>query len=211
MKKRDSFIFYRSFYESILELPEDNQKDLLLAIANYSLNFSEPNLDGLSRAIWILIKPQLDANNKRYQNGSKGGRPKTKPKPKNNQSETKPKANKNDNVNDNKNKELLLRQFKSFGLENGLDLDKVEDTFLNAWDYYEDLNWKNKNGKPIINLQSTIRKVWFKDLSKLKKEIKIDKIVLHCAMSVPAEMERLCKKHKVTEKYLKELYASTRQ
>jgi len=103
MKERDSFIFYRSFYESILELPEDNQKDLLLAIANYSLNFKEPELKGLSKAVWILIKPQLDANNKRYENGTKGGRPKTKKKPNNNQNKTKSEPNKNVNVNKNEN------------------------------------------------------------------------------------------------------------
>lgn len=103
MKKRDSFIFYRSFYESILELPEESQKDVLLAIANYSLNFKEPELTGLSRAIFILIKPQLDANNKRFENGSKGGRPKGRNKPNNNQNETKAEPNKNVNVNKNDN------------------------------------------------------------------------------------------------------------
>jgi len=114
MKKRESFIFYRSFYEAILELPEEDQKNLLLAVANYSLNFEKPKLTGLSKAVWILIKPQLDANNKRFENGLKGGRPKTKTKPKRNQNETKTKPNNNvnvnNNVNDNVNKEFLRKE-----------------------------------------------------------------------------------------------------
>ena len=71
---------------------------------------------------------------------------------------------------------------------------------------YEDLDWKNKNDKPIVNLQSTIRKVWFKDLSKFKKEIKLDKTVLMAAQQIPAQMQSLMDKHKVSEQYLRDLY-----
>jgi len=62
-----------------------------------------PSLTGISKAVFLLIKPQLDANIRRFENGSKGGRPKTKTKPKRNQNETKTKPNKNNNVNDNVN------------------------------------------------------------------------------------------------------------
>ena len=57
-----------------------------------------------------MIKPQIDANNRKYQNGKLGGRPKnnqneTKIKPKINQTitKTKPNVNDNDNVNENNN------------------------------------------------------------------------------------------------------------
>lgn len=60
------------------------------AIADYSLDQIEPNLTGINKVVWTLIKPQLDANTKRFINGekggkhgSKGGRPKkTKPETK---------------------------------------------------------------------------------------------------------------------------------
>lgn len=106
--QRDSFIFYRSFYEAINDLPEKSQLKVYKAICEMSLNFDEIDLSGLSLTIFKLIKPQLEANNKRYINGSKGGAPKgnqnaTKKQPKNNQKITKKQPNNNVNENDNEN------------------------------------------------------------------------------------------------------------
>lgn len=105
---RESFIFYRSFYEAIKDLPKKNQLEIFTSICEMSLNFQEIELKGLSGTIFKLIKPQIEANNKRYKNGLKGakygslgGRPK---KPQENPKETPNKnVNDNDNVNDNKN------------------------------------------------------------------------------------------------------------
>ena len=106
--QRDSFIFYRSFYEAINDLPEKSQLKVYKAICEMSLNFDEIDLSGLSLTIFKLIKPQLEANNKRYTNGSKGGAPKgnqnaTKKQPKNNQKTTKKQPNNNVNENENVN------------------------------------------------------------------------------------------------------------
>ena len=104
---RDSMIFYRSFFEAIKELAPDVQAKIYNAIFEYSLNFNEVLLDGLPKTIFTLIKPQLDANNKRFENGKKGGRKKennqkeTITEPKRNQKETKTEAN--NNVNNNYN------------------------------------------------------------------------------------------------------------
>lgn len=107
---RDSFIFYRSFYEAIKDLPRDIQGEIYTAIMEYSLYGNEAeNLKPVARSIFTLIKPQIDVNNKRFDNGCKGGRPKndnqeeTKPKPNDNQEETKSKPNYNDNKNKNVN------------------------------------------------------------------------------------------------------------
>ena len=106
---RDSFVFYRSFYEAIKLLPKKYQHICFQQLCEYALN-DKPleGLPGTVEAILKSFKPQIDANNRRYENGLKGGRPKgnqneTKPKPKHNQTETKPKRNDNDNVNDNVN------------------------------------------------------------------------------------------------------------
>lgn len=104
---RDSFIFYKSFYESIKELDPKDQVQIYNAIFEYEFYKKIPNLKGVCKSIFTLILPQLEANDKKYENGKKGGRPKTKTKPKNNQNKTKLKPNVNDNdnvnVNDNEN------------------------------------------------------------------------------------------------------------
>jgi len=118
---RDSMVFYRSFYEAIKELPLDVQAKVYSAIFEYSLNFNEVVLEGLPKTIFTLIKPQLDANNKRFENGKKGGRKKvdnnqtetkteTKTEPKQNQTETKTEPNNNVNVNDNVNDNVNERE-----------------------------------------------------------------------------------------------------
>lgn len=107
---RDSFVFYRSFFESFDGLSKKDKLLLFDAICNYALNDIEPQLSGVPLAMFKLLKPQLDANTRRYENGLKGGRPrKTEAKPNENQTKTKPKRNDNvnvnvnDNVNDNDN------------------------------------------------------------------------------------------------------------
>lgn len=103
---RDSFIFYRSFFESFEGLSKKDRLILFEAVCNYALNDIEPELNGIPLSIFKLLKPQLDANIRRYENGCKGGRPKkTETKPKQNLTKTKTKPNNNDNhnVNDNDN------------------------------------------------------------------------------------------------------------
>ena len=101
---RESFVFYRSFFESFEGLSKKDKLLLFEAVCNYALNDIKPDLTGVPLAMFKLLKPQIDANNRRYENGKKGGRPKeTKTKPNNNQSKTKTKPNVNENVNVNGN------------------------------------------------------------------------------------------------------------
>lgn len=143
---RDSFIFYRSFYEAIRDLPRDIQGEIYTAIMEYSLYGNETdNLKPVARSIFTLIKPQIDINNKRYANGKKGGRPSdlqhdsggnrqdgyseniTEEKPNNNQTQTK--AEPNDNVNDNDNKESLNRDSMSETCSCKIDKESNGDYF----------------------------------------------------------------------------------
>ena len=72
IKNPDSFIFYRSFYDAIEEADDQSQLQLYRAIALYALNREEPQLTGIIKAVWMAIKPQIDANFNRYVNGCKG-------------------------------------------------------------------------------------------------------------------------------------------
>ncbi|MGH1520575.1 DUF6291 domain-containing protein [Chryseobacterium sp. JK1] len=105
--ERDGFVFYRSFYEGIKDLPRDIQGDVLTAIMEYGLNgVTTENLKPIARAIFTLIKPQLDANNQKFMNGKGGGRP-PKEKPNHNLEETKPKPNDNQTITKQEPKEKV--------------------------------------------------------------------------------------------------------
>lgn len=99
---RDSFIFYRSFYEAIKEIPEESQLQVYKAISIYALEQEEIEMTGIAKAIFSLVKPQLDANYKKYENG-KQSKSKTKAKDKQNESKIGTNVNDNENVNDNDN------------------------------------------------------------------------------------------------------------
>ena len=74
---RDSFVFYRSWYEAIQSFPAEVQGEIYTAIFEYSLYGNETHDMGkVASAIWTLIRPQVDANRARYENGCKGGAPK---------------------------------------------------------------------------------------------------------------------------------------
>lgn len=114
--KRDSFIFYRSFMEALEGLSDTQYAKVFRAISKYALDGKELRLTGVEKVIFQLVKPQLDANKKRYENGCRGGRPIankiTETKPNDNQTETKAQPNDNDNENVNVNylKEEEMRE-----------------------------------------------------------------------------------------------------
>ena len=115
--ERNGFVFYRSFYEALCALDPETRLACYDALMNYGLNGEEPEAEGVIKAIFILFKPQIDANNKRYANGCKGG------KPKSNQDETKTKPN----ANQNETKETPKEKVKDKDKEKEKDKEKVKD------------------------------------------------------------------------------------
>lgn len=126
---RESMVFYRSFYQAVEDLPPEEFKASVMAILGYGLDGKCEEVSGVSKSILALVKPQIDKNNKRYENSLKGGRKstdnqtetkpepnanqvETKPKPNSNQTQTKLKPNDNVNVNDNDIKENTLKGVK---------------------------------------------------------------------------------------------------
>lgn len=116
---RDSFIFYRSYGEAMDELPDKDKLLLYEAIRHYGLDAQPPSFESpYLRAVWKVVKPQLDANWRKYENGKKGaeygkrgGRPRkgnkenpkeTPQKPQENPTRT-PNVNVNGNENENVN------------------------------------------------------------------------------------------------------------
>lgn len=108
MEGRDSFIFYKSFFEAIEDLDNEAKVQLYDAICRLALYDEEIELTGVAMTMFKLIKPQLKANTKRFEDGKKGGRPKIKTTGYDEEKTTgfenkKPNNNVNDNVNVNVN------------------------------------------------------------------------------------------------------------
>ena len=129
---RDGFVFYRSFFESFEDLSKKDKLILFDALCNYALNDIEPELSGTTAAIFKLLKPQVDANNRRYENGKKGGRPKG------NQTETKTKPNDNQTITKTEPKEKEKDKVKV----KVKDKDKVQPQALGSsgggGDFFDD-------------------------------------------------------------------------
>ena len=169
---RDSVVFYKSFYDGIKCLPPEEQLKAYNMVFEYAFSSVEPAEQSLANVTFTLIKPQIDANVRRMENGKKGGRPKKiletqenekpmvsenekpkKPMVSENTETEKPNVNVNDNVNVNVNiKESIekskrfspptLEQVKEYVEEKDLNIDP--ERFI---DFYESKGWmigKNK-------------------------------------------------------------------
>lgn len=153
--KRDSFIFYRSFYDASKCLKTEEKAQLFDAICSYALDEKVEQLDGTAYGMFQLVKPQLDANRKRFNNGcikkQKGSKSEAKAK----QTKSKIEANVNVNVNPNVNENLNLESKSKSKLFIKPTIDEIKDYCLERknnviaqkfYDYYEARGWKLKTG-----------------------------------------------------------------
>ena len=155
--ERETFIFYRSFRDAFNALDKDVRLRMYEAVINYGLDLVEPHFEGIEKVLWTLIRPQLEANNKRFENGCKGGAPignqnarkqpkdnreTTKKQPRNNQKQPRnnqkqPNNNNNNNNNNNVNDIRTLKtSFKvsSFGANDApadpkIDFEKIKGSW----------------------------------------------------------------------------------
>jgi hypothetical protein len=151
--KRDSFIFYRSFYDASKCLKTEEKAQLFDAICSYALDEKVEQLDGTAYGMFQLVKPQLDANRKRFNNGcikkQKGSKKEAKAK----QTKSKIEANVNVNVNPNVNENLNLESKSKSKLFIKPTIDEIKNYCLDRKNnvnaesfsnYYEARGWKLK-------------------------------------------------------------------
>lgn len=83
-KSKDSFVFYRSWFDGMGAMNDAEQAAFVRAVAGYCLDGEVPADDcpPVARAVFFAIKPQADRAAARYnanvENGKKGGRPSKK-------------------------------------------------------------------------------------------------------------------------------------
>ena len=160
-------IFYRSFYESLDGMTETTKAQVYDAIFIYGLDFKEPTFtDAMAKSLFTLIKPQIDANVKKYHNGKK---PKLKQEISKTEAKVKQVESKTEgNVNVNVNKRFIipsLQEVSNYCLERGKGVDA--EKFVN---YYTSNGWlvgKNK----MKDWKACVR-TWEKSSSELPKQQK---------------------------------------
>ena len=157
-KERETMIVYRSFFESLKGCEKEVQADVWNAIFEMGFNQKEVELEGLSKTLWLLIKPQIEANLKRFINGSKPklkqSKSETEAKPKQKVSEIE--ANNNNN-NNNNNLIPTLDEFVAYGVK---QLPEVDEQALRLkYSSWVETNWCVLVGgktRPIKNWKSTL-------------------------------------------------------
>lgn len=143
LNKRDSFVFYRSYAQSVEGLPDKDRLAVFDAIIKKSLDFEELELEGIQKNLFALIRPQIEANNKKYVNGCKGanygglggapvGNNNAKKQPQNN-----PKITPNENVNVNEeckciNEHVYIQEFPNWysAYPNKKSMEKAKQAFI---------------------------------------------------------------------------------
>jgi len=143
MIKRDGFVFYKSFYDAVKELDPQIRLNFYEALFEYALEGQEPDIQGVEKAFFLFVKPQIDANNKRYENGKSGGRKpnvnqtETKTKPKPNQTETKPEPKEKDKEKEKeKEKDKVKGKGKEKALGSSNDLPPPDRDFEKFKSFY---------------------------------------------------------------------------
>ena len=68
MKNRKAFNFYRSYYDVVVELPDEQKVQFLMAILNKQFLDVEPRLDGLVGLLYKSQKHSIDAQVVGYKN-----------------------------------------------------------------------------------------------------------------------------------------------
>lgn len=173
--KRDNMIVYRSFYEAIIDLPSKNQAEVWKAVFELGLYGNQVELTGISNTIFKLIKPQIEANIKRYENGKsrKISKPEANIKQTESKSVTNNNKNKNKNINarkkefvlylkqfENEYPKQLLKDFEDYWTEHGINDIKMrfekEKTFgvsrrLRTWSKNNFNNYETKQDDKLVN------------------------------------------------------------
>lgn len=115
--ERKQFTWYRSYYDALKEIPAEEFRAIVLAVCAYALDGEEPELSGVARAIFTLIRPTLEVGRSKAENRSRteqtsisaeqtGNRPEqTKNKPEQTENKRKQTGNKPKQTRKEKEKE----------------------------------------------------------------------------------------------------------
>ena len=194
---RNSFTFYRSFMDGLENIPPEAFKRVVMSMAHYAMDETLPELDGLENALFIAWQANIDASNKRKDNGLKGGRPRTEKveiETEKNRTETEPKPKKTETDSLYKYKREIEREKENKknmppSVEDVSEYCRERNNGVDAqqfFDFYQSKGWKTgssamkdwraavrtwerRKPKPSNSFVRTERHDY--DMDKLEKEI----------------------------------------
>jgi len=140
---RDGFTFFRSFYESAVELPDDQRLAFYDALISFGLDGIEPPVSGIAKSLFVLVRPILAKSAVRAKAGSQGGRPSKKASRNQAESKMKPKL-----------KQTETHRSEDFGYRTK-DMDKEMDYGHSMTDGEKD-TVKNIGMGPAISSKSNV-------------------------------------------------------
>ena len=116
MEQTYGFVMLPSYYEAIIELPEEYRSEGLMALCHYGIYRQMPeNVSAVVRCLMKLIIPTLDSAKDKYVtsvvNGKKGGRPRKEKNP--DETQVKP----SENLDKDKDKDI----------DKDIDIDKDKE------------------------------------------------------------------------------------
>jgi hypothetical protein len=181
-KIRDSFIFYRSFYQSAKKLPKEDKAELFDAICSYALDGELVELSVVPEAIFTVIKPNLDANRRKWENGCKEKKKPSeveaieeqeisKDEANDKQTISKPEGNVNVDVNVECKSESKSKRFSHPTLEEVKNYCQERKNNVNAkkwFDFYSAKGWKI--GKNSMKDWKAAVRTWEEDTSPTNQD-----------------------------------------
>ena len=172
----DRYTFFRSYYDSLRELPAEDFKSVLCAMCAYVFDETEPELTGFAKSVFLLIKPHLDKSveigEKRSAAGKAGAERKKEKQveSKSKQTVSKPKQTTIKVISEVPELDEAIRQFIQHRKQMKKPMtDHAVDLFVKRLDEMSD----TVQGK-ISLINEAIRRGWM-DVYPAKEEKKVEK------------------------------------
>lgn len=158
---RNSFIFYRTVYDSVKDIPMEIRDEVLMALMEFGLNGKEvPIKNPVAKVVFNLLKGPIEVAFKKYENAIKGGAPKgnsnnryskkhnnqttTKEQPKNNLTTTETQAENNQETTEVQSNNKIIREYDNslnitppISPSGGESVSETEKEFERFWEMYD--------------------------------------------------------------------------
>lgn len=192
--ERQMFKFYRSYFDVLNELPEQNKLEYLVAILEKQFFGKEPSLTGISKLAYISQKHSIDKQVKGFEDkvgtqlvdnkiqdpivptcigGTIGGSvDPTLQLQLEIELELKLKRELEEKEKKKRKKKIFsppsLFEFENYFFENGFSKELAQRVFKS----YDVAEWIDARGNPVLNWKQKCQTVWFKEENKEKNSAK---------------------------------------